>query len=331
MRRTLLTTFRNFSSQLCQPHSRCAPAPSAACTRLPRLLQRRPGGGGSPRPAGAARTQRTYSHNGVSAGTATPRGASCAAPGARLRRAARGSARWPGSPAPRPAGALVSGLSLPSPGRPEMGDPLARCSPLGARCSRRALTPKQNWTPVPRSVPAAAASRAGFLSPAARPRYSPRWERAPRSSDPYRERGAAPWPPKPAPLPARRRKGLSGALGWDPLQLGPALRQPPGGCGRPAWFFTSRGFRGWKWTHAGKSKKNRRRYRQAGRPGGVAQLQKNKQRGSLPSGEIARCPFFSFFFFFLSKVASATLCLQNAGFPFHDKKLRVCACVGRAR
>lgn len=142
--RTLLTTFRNFSSQLCQPHSRCAPAPSAACTRLPRLLQRRPGGGGSPRPAGAARTQRTYSRNGVSAGTATLRGASCAAPGARLRRAARGSARWPGSPAPRPAGALVSGLSLPSPGRPEMGDPLARCYTLGARCSRRALTPKQN-------------------------------------------------------------------------------------------------------------------------------------------------------------------------------------------
>lgn len=67
---------------------------------------------------------------------------------------------------------------------------------------------------------------------------------------------------------------------------------------------------------------------------GVAQLQKNKQRGSLPSGEIARCFFFfpplslfSFFLCFLSKVASATLCLHNAGFAFRDQKLRGCACV----
>lgn len=136
--RTLLTTFRNFSSQLCQPHSRCAPAPSAACTRLPRLLQRRPGGGGSPRPAGAARTQRTYSHNGVSAGTATPRGASCAAPGARLRRAPRGSARWPGSPAPRPTGRSYTA---------------SRCPPLVApRWATRSLG-------APRSALVAAAAR----------------------------------------------------------------------------------------------------------------------------------------------------------------------------
>lgn len=139
---TPLPTLRNSNSQLCNHTSRSPPVPSAARTRLPRLLQR-VSEWGLPRVAVSLSTQITYSHSGVSAGTAAPRGASCAGPGARPGRAPRGFPRWPGSPAARPTGALVSGLSLTSPGCPEMGDRLPRCSLASARCGCRALTLEQ--------------------------------------------------------------------------------------------------------------------------------------------------------------------------------------------
>lgn len=59
-------------------------------------------GGVSPRSAVPARAPRTYSHSGVSAGSAALRGASCVTPGALPGRAPRGSPRWPGWRAPRP-------------------------------------------------------------------------------------------------------------------------------------------------------------------------------------------------------------------------------------
>lgn len=137
---TRFTVLCNSSSQLCQPRSRCLPVPSAPRNRLRQLLLRRPLGGSSPRPAGTPRARRTYSHSGVSAATAALRGASCAAPGARPGRAPRGSPRWPGSRALRPAGALGSRLSPISRGRPKICDPLPRCSLASASRGRRVLT-----------------------------------------------------------------------------------------------------------------------------------------------------------------------------------------------
>lgn len=95
--RTPLTSLCNSSSQLCQPPSRCPPVPPR---RAPGSLgfSNPPLGRELPKAGGTPRARRTYSRSGVSAGTAAPRGASCAVPGARTRRAPRGSPRWPGSP-----------------------------------------------------------------------------------------------------------------------------------------------------------------------------------------------------------------------------------------
>ncbi|EHH26593.1 hypothetical protein EGK_16604, partial [Macaca mulatta] len=61
---------------------------------------------------------------------------------------------------------------------------------------------------------------AGFLSPPARPRYSPRWERAPRRSDPYRVPAAAPRPRGPAPSPSGERDGAERDAGPGPPAAG---------------------------------------------------------------------------------------------------------------
>lgn len=172
----------------------------------------------------------THSRSGAVATTAALRAASCAALGALPGSAPRGFPRWPGSRAPRPAGALRSHLwaalarllgadrSAPSVllhsrlRRPRLADTGAKVNYLLPRSLARspARPPAR-----PRAVPP---PPAGFLSPPARPRYSPRWERAAvqrpllAAQRSARLRGPA----------SRERKGLRGTL--DPCSWSPAHR-----------------------------------------------------------------------------------------------------------
>lgn len=59
---------------------------------------------------------------------------------------------------------------------------------------------------------------------------------------------------------------------------------------------------------------------------GVAQLQKNRQP-VLPLGRLSAGRMSNFFLFSPLKIAIVPPGLQNTEFLFHDKKLRVCACI----
>lgn len=179
------------------------PAPSASPTRFG------VGGWGGAKGGGDLSAQRTYSHSAVSAGTAAPRGASCGGLGARPGRAPRGFPRWPGSPAPRPQRRtrirpLAALLWPPRDGRP---------APL--------VLPRQRPLQPPRADTGAKVNSPPSIPPGRRCHLPPqvsfllqsvpvihRARSAPRSSDPYRVRGAAPGPCGPAP--ARPGPGVEG-------------------------------------------------------------------------------------------------------------------------
>lgn len=128
----------------------------------------------------------------------------------------RGPAR--GAPPAAPLAGQARRLRAP-PGR---SYPASRCPPLVApRWATRSLgaprsalvtaaarshPSKSELPPLAPSRPPPRPGQVSFLLQPG-PRYSPRWERAPRSSDPYRERGAAAGPREPAPLPAGAEEG----------------------------------------------------------------------------------------------------------------------------
>lgn len=240
--------------------------------------------------------------------------------------------RGPARGAP-PAAPLAGQARRSAPSRRASIRPLAAL-PWPPRDGRpaRSVLPRQRPLPPPSADTGAKVNSPPSLAPGRRRRlpgrfpfsYSP----APLSTAvraraaaqrPLPRAGRSARPPGPAPVrPRGWRKGLHGALGRDPLPLGPAAAPP-------AFSLVER--------LEGGSEPLRRRARETAedtaspsRPGCCSVTEGQTARFLFVWGDCALTFCFFLFSFFPSNVASVTPCLQNTGFPFHDQKLRVCVC-----